>query len=74
MSLRQLKKRLILVYNQYEESSRIQMSSTKILKFLVSDMLDLSQLRAGKFRKDSGNMDIMTLIEDVIRIQSYKAE
>lgn len=72
--MRQLKKKLVQIYNEYEESSQVLMSSTKILKFLISDILDLSQLRSGKFRRVCGNFDIMTLIEDVVRIQSYKAE
>lgn len=50
------------------------MSSTKLLKFLVSDLLDFSQLRAGKFRKDCGNFDIKESIEEIIMIQEYKAD
>mgnify|MGYP006107558917 CR=1 FL=1 len=50
------------------------MSSTKILKFLVNDILDFSQLRAGKFRKDCGNFNIKESIEEVIMIQQYKAD
>ena len=50
------------------------MSSTKLLRFLVNDILDFSQLRAGKFRKDCGNFNIKDSIEEIIMIQQYKAD
>jgi signal transduction histidine kinase len=52
----------------------IQNSSTKILTFLVNDMLDFAQLRSGKFRKDLFNFDVREAIAEIVNIQMLKAE
>ena len=67
--VRKLKKSLISISNQYNESVKIQMSSTKLLKFQVNDLLDFSQLRAGKFRKDCSNFNLKESIEEILMIQ-----
>ena len=74
ISVSRIKKKLRSICNQHTESVKIQMSSTKLLKFLVNDILDFSQLRAGKFRKDCGNFNLKESIEEIIMIQQYKAE
>lgn len=50
------------------------MSSSKILCFLVNDILDFSQLRSGKFRKDIANFNIKEAVEEIVQIQREKAE
>ena len=44
----------------------MQMSSSKILNFLVNDILDFSQLKSGKFRKDICNFNIKDAIEEIV--------
>jgi signal transduction histidine kinase len=56
------------------ESVMVQSSSTKILTFLVNDMLDFAQLRSGKFRKDLFNFDVREAIAEIVSIQMQKAE
>ena len=41
-TVKKIKKKLRLIHNQYNDSVKIQMSSTKLLKFLVNDILDFS--------------------------------
>jgi len=43
-------------------------SSLNILKYLVNDILDLGQLKAGKFRKNSSIFNISSAIQEVILI------
>lgn len=43
---------------QYYSSMKVQNSSTKMLTFLVNDILDFGQIKAGKFRKCCSNFDI----------------
>jgi signal transduction histidine kinase len=50
------------------------MSSSKFLNFLVNDILDFSQLRSGKFRKDESSFNIKDAIEEILQIQQEKAE
>ena len=46
-----LKKELTYFLKEIGQSINIQSSSTKILRFLVSDILDFAQIKGGKFRK-----------------------
>jgi len=50
------------------------MSSTKVLRFLVNDILDFAQIRAGKFRKDISQFDIKEALEEIKLILLFKAE
>ena len=52
----------------------MQMSATKILGFLINDMLDYAQLSAGKFRKFMNKFDLMESVDDVMRIMRFKAD
>ena len=64
--LKKLKKKLKRLQSEQLESINIQMSSSKILNFLVNDILDFSQLRSGKFRKDNSNFNIQEAVEEII--------
>ena len=48
-------------------------SSTKILSFLVNDILDFAQISAGKFRSITHNFNVKEAIEEVVVIQQEKA-
>ena len=41
---------------------------------MVNDILDFGQLKAGKFRKDCINFNLMEATEEIILILRYKAE
>lgn len=74
MSVRKLKKKLKDIWNQQMESIKVQSSSTKMLNFLVNDMLDFAQMRSGKFRKNNNNFDLKEAINEIVSIQMMKAE
>ena len=74
MSAKNIKKELKMFTREYDDSIKVQSSSTKILLYLVNDLLDLGQLRSGKFRKDISNFNIKEAINEIMSIQSYKAE
>ena len=56
-----------------QQCSSIQDSSSKIMNFVVDDLLDFAQLNNEKFRKDLKEFDIHEAIEEVINIQKEKA-
>ena len=58
---------------QYENSVDIQSSSKSVLKFLVSDLLDFSQLKSGKFRKNIQFFNLKDCIQEMIMVLKYKA-
>ena len=51
LSLSALKQQFRNILMQYIETVDIQMSSEKILTFLINDILDFASMRASKFRK-----------------------
>lgn len=51
----------------------INISSEKLISFLVEDFLDLGQLRAGRFRLVSKTFAVRQPVEEVISILSFKA-
>ena len=69
-----LNEQLMIIHNENQETSKVQKSSSKILCFLVNDLLDYAQLKQGKFRKDCTQFDIYEAIEEIIQVQMLKAE
>ena len=65
---RKLRRKLTKIHKEHQESININMSSSKILNYLVNDILDFSQLRSGIFRKDSFNFNIKDTIEEIVQI------
>lgn len=45
-----------------------------MLNFLVNNILDLSQMKQGKFRKDSHDFDLREVVNEVILIQMCQAK
>ena len=74
LSMDKLKSYLGQLREQSLQSIRIQSSSTKILNFLVNDMLDFAQLRNGKLRKDISQFDISEAIQEIVNLQLDKAK
>ena len=52
-----------------KQSLQIQKSSTKLLSFYVHDLLSISQINNGKFRKDVTVFDLHDAVEEVMMIQ-----
>lgn len=49
-------------------------SSTKLLKFLVSDILDFSRMKQNKFRKEIKEFNVKESVQEILEIQQYQAE
>ena len=71
---RKLKSKLRKILRQYVETVRIQMSSERILNFLVNDILDFAQMRSGKFRKSIQTFNIVESVEEIVDILKFKAQ
>lgn len=56
--MRQLKKKLYRLKHELQETNDIRIQSSKILNFLVNDILDFAQLKSSKFRKNEKNFDL----------------
>ena len=52
---------------------RVQESSASLMSFLIQDLLDFAQIKAGKFRKYIEYFDIREAVEQVMCIQRQKA-
>lgn len=57
-----------------EKSIKIQTASTKILKFLVNDLLDFARLKSGKFRHEIKRFNIQDSVKEILEIQRFQAE
>lgn len=66
LSLKKIKNKMKKYQKEYRESIKIQMSSSKILNFLVNDILDFAQMRSGKFRKDISNFNIKEAVQEIV--------
>lgn len=69
-----MKEKLLVVLEKYEKSVDVQMSSEKILSFLVNDILDYAQISIGKFRKLYNRFNIKDCVEEIILVLSFKAQ
>ena len=52
-----------------DEGMKVQESSANLMSFLIQDLLDFAQIRAGKFRKNFKQFNIRDAIEQVMCIQ-----
>lgn len=59
---------------QIKEALKIQHDSSQLLIFMVKNMLDYAQIKAGKFRKDITVFDIRTCVDMVMSFQSIQAK
>ena len=48
-------------------------SSSKLLGFLVNDILDYAMLKAGKFRKEFAGSNLKAAVKEIFLICQYKA-
>ena len=52
----------------------MQLSATKILGFLINDMLDYAQLSAGQFRKNFKKFDLIESVNDIVKVMRAKGD
>ena len=55
--------------DEFDEGLQVQQASASIMDFLVQDLLDYAQIKAGKFRKNIKSFDIRESIEKVMCVQ-----
>lgn len=62
------------ILEQLDEGRKTQQNSAEFMKFIIQDLLDYSQIKAGKFRKNFTMFNIRDTIEKVMNMQSQKAK
>lgn len=72
-STRELLKYLEEMLDKLKAGLKVQESSTEMMTFMVQDLLDYAQIKAGKFRKNIYRFDIRNAIESVMCVQRKKA-
>lgn len=73
-NLKESKKLLKKNLGLQEQSTSMQLSATKILCFLINDMLDYAQLSAGQFRKNFKRFDLISSINDILNVIRAKSD
>jgi len=53
---------------------KVQEASASLMRFLVQDFLDYSQIKSGKFRINIKSFDVRLTVEKVMSIQRKKAQ
>ena len=56
------------ILNKLIKGCKVQSSSVNLMEFLVQDLLDFAQIRAGKFRKNLNSLNIKEAIDYKIDI------
>lgn len=72
--MKKIKKSIQTIHERQQKVASVQMSAVKILMFLVSDMLDYSQITAGQFRKMYSSFNVLNTINEVMDIMRFKAD
>ena len=62
------------IKSQVVEALAINISSEKLVSFLIEDFLDLAQVRTGNFRKIISTFEASQPFDEVVSILSYKAK
>ena len=60
--------------DELNSSLSVQMSSSQLIRFLVQDLLDYSQIRSKGFRKNNKQFNIITSVKQIMSIQQMKAD
>ena len=60
------KEKLKRIFQNIQSSNKIQENSTRIMSFVVDDLLDYAQLNAGKFRQDIKEFDLKEAIDEIV--------
>lgn len=67
-TLQKLYKDCSEIQRNIQKHAKIQQSSTKLVNFYVADLLCLSQIDQGKFRKNIEQFNIKDAIEEIIQV------
>lgn len=62
---------LINIVEDMQSKSKMQNSSTKLLKFFVRDLLDFQSIKHKKLKKDIETFNVKDAIEEVIDVMRY---
>jgi len=73
-SLADFKSRLARLQKQLAYSNRIHFCSSKFVTFEINDMLDYSQLKQGKFRKNVTIFNLREAVQEIYAVHQYKAD
>jgi len=68
LSIEVLRTKLQRFLSEMEECYSIQDSSSRFLAYEINDMLDFSQLKQGKFRKNVTAFDTRASIDEIVKI------
>ena len=68
-----VKNQLETIISKLEDGLFVQESSSNLMIFIIQDLLDYAQLKAGKFRKNLSQFDVRDAVEQIMQIQMKKA-
>ena len=71
---KQISSKLKPILIKMRQGKNIQQTSTKLIQFLVQDLLDYAQINQNKFRINVKEFNLINSINEIISIQSMKAE
>lgn len=74
MCVTNCKKKIEGILVRQEQSTNVQLSSVRILNFLLNDMLDYAQLSSGQFRKFINKFNLVDSVTEIMNVMSYKAQ
>jgi two-component system sensor histidine kinase/response regulator len=60
--------------SQLDEGNEIQNSSIGLMSFMIQDLLDFSQIKSGKFRKNISRFNVRDSIKKIMDMQRSKAD
>ena len=70
VKVEEVKEKLIILQNE----QAIQDSSASLMKYLIQDLLDYSQIKNKKFRKNMKNFNLKQTIKEIMSIFQLKAD
>ena len=69
----QASKKLQGIIDDLIVKSKMQNSSTKLLKFFVRDLLDFQQIKMNKLKKDVQSFNLREAVQEVVDVLEYQA-
>ena len=67
-------KECMSILGQLNDGKKVQQNAAQMMSFMVQDLLDYSQIKAGKFRQNYSVFDIKDTIDKVMGILRQKAD
>ena len=61
-----IKNQLETIISKLEDGLFVQESSSNLMIFIIQDLLDYAQLKAGKFRKNLSQFDVRDAVEQIM--------